>query len=123
MLFTITTDDSITIWSPINTWEPHMLYKRISINLNIPSISPASKALSPILCLVIDSSELTKALETLSNQRNGSTLQDANILEKVSDIARKSQDLFLVLNQHGNELCVWGVDVCFLNIHANFANG
>jgi hypothetical protein len=100
-----------------------MLYKRISINLNIPSISLASKALSPILCLVIDSSELTKALETLSNQRNGNTLQDANILEKVSDIARKSPDLFLVLNQQGNELCVWGVDVCFLNIRANFANG
>lgn len=100
-----------------------MLYKRISINLDIPSVSPASTALSPILCIVIDSSELTKALETLFNQRNGKSLHDADLLEKVSDIARKSPDLCLVLNQRGNELHVWGVDVCLLNIPTNLANG
>ena len=72
---------------------------------------------------MIDSSELTKALETLFNQRNGKAFHDADILEKVSNIARKSPDLCLVLNQRGNELHVWGVDVCLLKIPANLANG
>lgn len=104
-------DEVITVWAPINSWEPHILYKRASISLDGSSIPTSSINLPTICCIVLDSSELTKALETMLNQINGNPIRGADMLQKISDIARESPDLCLVLNQRDNELDIWGIDV------------
>ena len=78
--------------------------------------------LPTICCIVLDSSELTKALETMLNQINGNPIQGADLLQKISHIARESPDLCLVLNQRGNELDIWGIDVSLFELRSSLAD-
>jgi hypothetical protein len=107
-------DEAITVWAPINSWEPHILYRRASLNLDTSTLYTPSMILPPICCIVIDSSVLTKVLETMFNQSNGKPVRDADLQQKISDIARRGPDLCLVLNQRGNELDIWCIDVSLI---------
>jgi hypothetical protein len=124
VLFTIDVNNTVAVWAPLNSWEPHILYQRASINMDGLSEtveSPPAKTLST-LCIIIDSTELTKALETVFNRINGDNVEKSENLEIVSDIARKSPELCLVVNQQGNNLCIWGIDVTSPGIYYRETN-
>jgi hypothetical protein len=111
VLFTVDVDNTVSVWAPLNSWEPHILYQRASVPIcpeTVDGIRPSINRASA-LCILIDSTELTKALETLLNRmddNNGSTPA-----ELISGLAREAPDLCLVLNLYGNKLVVWGIDV------------
>jgi hypothetical protein len=62
-------------------------------------------------CIFIDSTELTRALETVFNQMNGTDVHESDQLAKIVQIAQKGPDICLILNQIDDSLCVWGIDV------------
>ena len=115
VLFTITVDNTITVWAPINSWEPHILYQRTSISMSdseLHSSIPTEQCLSSF-CILIDSAELTRALETIFNRLNGTDIANSDRLARIAEIARKSPEVCLVLNQNDDSLRVWGIDVFF----------
>jgi hypothetical protein len=87
------------------------MYRRASVSLGASTGLYPSFTLPPICCIVIDSSEFTKVLETVFNHTNGSPIRDADLQQKILDIARRGPELCLVLNQRGNELDIWCIDV------------
>jgi hypothetical protein len=112
VLFTITIDNTVTAWAPINSWEPHVLYQRASISMHTPQFDGASTI--PHLShfwILVDNSELTRALETVFNKsdREKNTISDD--LDTISDIARKSPEVCIALDQTDDRLLVWGIDV------------
>ena len=114
VLFTIDVGNTVAVWAPLNSWEPHILYQRASINMQGPSDTLAGLRSAPTpstFCIVIDSTELTKALETVFNRTNGDSVGVSGKLEVVADIARKSPELCLVVSQRGDNLCIWGINV------------
>lgn len=116
VMFIISADNRISIWTPINSWEPHILYQRASISLNITDAIDSGYQLSSesAFCILIDSSELTKALETIFNKMNGCDTENSVIFSKIAEIARKSPEICLILNPLGDSLSVWGIDVMVL---------
>ena len=111
-MFTITVDNTITVWAPINSWEPHILYQRTSISMCNSEVhgSISTEHLSSF-CIFVDSAELTRALETVFNRLNDTDIANSDRLERIAEIARKSPEICLVLNQIDDSLCVWGIDV------------
>jgi hypothetical protein len=73
-------------------------------------------------CIVIDSTELRKALETVFNRINNETVESSERLEVVTDVARRNPELCLVVSQYGNNLCIWGIDVICSNTDKSDAN-
>ncbi len=117
VLFTITADNMITIWAPINSWEPHILYQRTSISMSNSELHnsiPTEHFLS-LFCIFVDSAELTRALETIFNRLNGTDIANSDRLARITEIARKSPEICLVLNQNDDSLRVWGIDVFSLS--------
>jgi hypothetical protein len=111
-MFTITVDNTITVWAPINSWEPHILYQRTSISMcNSGVHSSISTEHLFSFCIFVDSAELTRALETVFNRLNDTDIANTDRLERIAEIARKSPETCLVLNQIDDSLCVWGIDV------------
>lgn len=111
VLFTVDVNNTVSIWAPLNSWEPHILYQRASVPIypdTIDSIRPSIHTASA-LCILIDSTELTKALETLLNRMDGANSSTPTDL--ISGLAREAPDLCLVLNLYGNTLVLWGIDV------------
>ena len=114
VLFTIATDNTLVVWAPINSWECHVLYQRASISMDPleingglhPPASPSTK-----FCILLDSAELTRALETFFNKANGADVSTSNPSMDLSEIARKNPEICLVLNPNDDSLCIWGVDV------------
>ena len=117
VMFTITIDNTITVWAPINSWEPYILYQRTSISMDNSAThsSIRSNDLLSAFCILIDSAELTRALETIFNRMNGTDTANSDSLAKLAEIARKTPEICLVLNQHDDSLCVWGIDVFLLS--------
>jgi len=112
ILFTVTVDNTITVWAPINSWEPHILYQRTSISMiNSEVHGPISTEHLSSFCILVDTAELTRALETVFNRLNGTDLATSDRLARIAEIARKSPEICLVLNQIDDSLCVWGIDV------------
>ena len=124
VLFTVDIDNTVAVWAPLNSWEPHILYQRASLDmgssLELVTKLPSQPTISTF-CIVVDSTELTKALETVCN-RTSNNMEVSKNLEIVADIARKSPELCLVVNHQGDNLCVWGVDVIFPETVAAKAN-
>jgi hypothetical protein len=111
VLFTITVDNAVTVWAPINSWEPHILYQRASISMDSSQTPIPSNTTLSSFYILVDSAELTRALETVFNKMNTTDTVVSDRLAKVAEIARKSPEICLVLNQHDDSLCVWGIDV------------
>jgi len=113
VLFTITTDNKVTVWAPINSWEPHILHQRTSISMNAPEIDGqiSTARPSPAYCILVDSAEVTKALETIFNRTNGVDFASSDYLSKFVEIAKKGPEICLVLEPQTNALYVWGIDV------------
>jgi hypothetical protein len=113
VLFTISIDNNVTVWAPINSWEPHILYQRTSISMNAPEMdNPISTGpWPPAYCILVDSAEVTKALETIFNRTNGVDFASSDYLSKFVEIARKGPDICLVLKPETDSLYVWGIDV------------
>lgn len=109
-MFVITMDNTVTIWSPINSWEPHILYQRASISMNTTEANNDIPS-NPSFCILVDSAELTRALETVFNRINEADIASSDSLAKLAEIARKSPEICLVLNQNDDSLRVWGIDV------------
>ena len=111
-MFTITVDNTITVWAPINSWEPHILYQRTSISMSNPEVhsSISTKPFSSF-CIFVDSGELTGALETIFNQLTDTDIANSDRLARIAEIARKNPEICIVLNQIDDSLCVWGIDV------------
>ena len=112
VLFTITVDNTVTVWAPINSWEPHILYQRTSISMSNSEIH-SSIWTEPFssFCVLVDSAELTRALETIFNRLNGTDVANSDRLASIAEIARKSPEICIVLNQIDDSLSVWGIDV------------
>jgi hypothetical protein len=114
VMFVIAVDNTITVWAPINSWEPHILYQRSSISMTTsetPGIIPSY----PSFCILVDSAELTRALETVFNRVNGDDIANSDNLVQIADIARKSPEICLLLDQNDDSLRVWGIDVSHFN--------
>jgi hypothetical protein len=113
ILFTIAVDGTVSLWAPINSWEPHILYQRASISIDcFETNGPLpSSIFTSAYCILVDSTELTRALETVFNRINGTNAAASGDLEKIAEIARKSPEICLILNQRDDKLCVWGFDV------------
>lgn len=113
VMFAISVDNTVTVWAPINSWEPHILYQRASISMGSAQpdkYEPSIPQLSTF-CIFVDSTELTRALETVFNRMNGIDVHDSDQLAKIAEIARKGPEICLMLNQVNNSICVWGIDV------------
>lgn len=82
--------------------------------MNAPEVdSPISTDPWPsAYCILVDSAEVTKALETIFNRTNGVDFTSSNYLSKFVEIARKGPEICLVLEPQTNSLYVWGIDVC-----------
>jgi hypothetical protein len=123
VMFVITMDNTITVWAPINSWEPHILYQRSSISMNT-SETPGIVPSYPSFCILVDSAELTRALETVFNRVNGDDIANSDNLVQIADIARKTPEICLLLDQNDDSLRVWGIDVSHFNRRSDFsANG
>jgi hypothetical protein len=114
-LFVIEARNIVSVWAPINSWEPHVLYQRTAINLEFPQseISPRSDIPGPLDVIIIHGADFTKALETVFNQSteaNRNTALCENI-EKIVDIARKAPDICLVISPREKRLAVWEINV------------
>jgi hypothetical protein len=112
VLFTITVDNTVTAWAPINAWEPHILYQRASVSMQSPQFDGVSS--QPHLSyfwILVDNSELTRALETVFNKSDREKSPVSDELETITDIARKSPEVCLALDQNNDQLFVWGIDV------------
>jgi hypothetical protein len=112
VLFTITIDNTVTAWAPINSWEPHILYQRASVSMHTPQFDGAST--NPHLShfwILVDNSELTRALETVFNKSDLEKNTISDDLDTISDIARKSPEVCIALDQTDDRLMVWGIDV------------
>ena len=112
VLFTITVDNTLTAWAPINSWEPHIIYQRASISMHSPQFKDLSSMASPsCFWILVDNSELTRALETVFNKSDHEKYPMADELDTITDLARKSPEVCLALDQTGDRLLVWGIDV------------
>jgi len=67
-------------------------------------------------CILVDSAELTRALETVFNKMNGTDIIASGQLTTIAEIAKKGPEICLILNTLGDHLCVWGIDVSLSNI-------
>ena len=65
----------------------------------------------PAYCILVDSAEVTKALETIFNRTNGVDFASSDYLSKFVEIARKGPEICLVLKPETDSLYVWGIDV------------
>lgn len=110
VMFTITMDKAITVWAPINSWEPHILHQCASISMNTPETRGIIPSY-PSFCILVDSAELTRALETVFNKAKGDDIANSDNLVKIADIARKNPEICLLLDQSDDSLRVWGIDV------------
>jgi hypothetical protein len=117
VMFAITVDNMVTIWAPINSWEPHILYQRASISMN-PTDTHSNIPSNPSFCILIDSAELTRALETVFNRIDSADIARSGNLSRIAEIARKDPDICLVLNQTDDSLRVWGIDVSPIVYHS-----
>ena len=61
--------------------------------------------------ILVDNSELTRALETVFNKSDHEKYPMADELDTITDLARKSPEVCLALDQTGDRLLVWGIDV------------
>jgi hypothetical protein len=115
VLFTVDVDNTVAVWAPINSWEPHILYQRASVLVYPDAIHGAHPFTENIfaMCILVDAAELTKALETLLNRTEGDN--GSTPAELIAGIAREAPDLCLVLSLYGNTLVVWGIDVTSFN--------
>lgn len=119
VLFTIDIDNVVTVWAPINSWEPHILFRRASISMNDSEAVGSIPAHRGSFCILVDSADLTRALETVFNRMNGKDDTTSEQLATIAGIARKGPEICLTLNQHDDSLCVWGIDVSTLSFLAN----
>jgi len=120
VMFVITMDNIITVWAPINSWEPHILYQRASIPMNTPETHGIIPSY-PSFCILVDSAELTRVLETVFNRVNSDDITNSDHLVQFADIARKSPEVCLLLDQNDDSLRVWGIDVSRFNRHSDFS--
>lgn len=112
VLFTITIDNTVTAWAPINSWEPHILYQRASVSMHTLQFDGAStKPHLSHFWILVDNSELTRALETVFNKSDQEKNTISDDLDAISDIARKSPEVCIALDQTDDRLLVWGIDV------------
>ena len=116
VLFTVSVDNTLSVWAPINPWEPHVLYQRASISLDPSKMTEnlQTPVYPTMFCILLDSGEVTRALETVFNKMNGTDPAGSSHLSQLADIARKNPEICLVLNPEDDSLCVWGIDVCTL---------
>jgi hypothetical protein len=114
VLFTVDVDNTVAVWAPINSWEPHILYQRASVLVYPDAVRGTHPSTQNIfaMCILIDAAELTKALETFLNRTEGDN--GSTPAELIAGIAREAPDLCLVLSLYGNTLVVWGIDVTSL---------
>jgi hypothetical protein len=98
----------------MNAWEPHILYQRTSIKMdNSEDHLSIASTLHTTFCILVSHSELTRALETVFNRMDGTDDSTSHTLDSVAKIAREGPEICLVLNQAGDKLCVWGIQVRF----------
>lgn len=112
MLFTLDTSSTFTVWSPINSWEPHILYQRAATridNFNLDHI-PNSLPSSPSTGVVLESGDLTAALETYFNC-NEVTTATAEETSTMAQLARKAPTLLLAFNSRDRNICIYEIDV------------
>jgi len=67
--------------------------------------------------ILVDNSELTRALETVFNKSDYEKHFITDELDAITDVARKNPEVCLALDQTGDQLLVWGIDVIIDVIH------
>jgi hypothetical protein len=96
-----------------------MLYQRASISMDALEINKSlhqPTAPETRFCILLDSAELTRALETFFNRINGADVSTSTHLLDLGEIARKNPEICLVLNPSDDSLCIWGIDVCDVKV-------
>jgi len=112
VLFSIDAENTFNVWAPLNSWEPHILYQRASVNMNAYGIASRQSdlLLSPSIGIILNSGDITVSLETFFNQ------YDHRISPKQGDeiiitMAQRAPTLMLSLNLHDGKIIVWDIDV------------
>jgi hypothetical protein len=112
ILFSVDASNTFSVWAPLNSWEPHILYQRASIRFDSFDDGSILSNTSPqhSIGLILDSGELTTSLERFFNQcdPNSATKETYEI---ISNLARKAPTLFLSLSPRHGKLYVWNIDV------------
>ena len=116
VLFTIDVENTVAVWAPINSWEPHILFQRASISMNRSDVTSSIPFPCSAFCIFVDSPELTRALETVFNRMNGNDVTSSGYSATITEIAQMGPEICLVLNQQDDNLCVWGINVNYSHL-------